>query len=90
MSLAQPLRPTKAITLQSSSLAQLVYDRRLAILQVEFRDGTTYQYSGVPIRAYLDLLRAESKGAHFNQHIRRSFSYVELPTVMQAASGQNV
>jgi hypothetical protein len=78
MPIAQPLRTTNAIALQSSSLAQLAYDRRRAILQVEFRDGTTYQYGGVPFRAYCDLLRAESKGAHFNRHIRNCFPHVEL------------
>ena len=78
MPIAQPLRTTNAIALQSSSLARLAYDRRRAILQVEFRDGTTYQYAGVPFRVYDNLLRAESKGAHFNRHIRSCFPYVEL------------
>ena len=58
------------------------YDSRRATLQVAFRDGTAYQYAGVPRRTYRDLLQADSKGARFNQHIRSLFPY-EMRRVAQ-------
>lgn len=59
--------------IDSSVLAQVVYDEPRAVLHVTFRDGGIYQYSGVPRRTYGDLLRAESQGAYFNHHIRNVF-----------------
>lgn len=78
MPIAKPMPMTNPVEVRSSSLARLSYDRQQAILQVEFRDGTAYQYAGVPLMTYLDLLRADSKGAFFNQHIRSRFPYVVL------------
>ena len=57
----------------SSVLAQMGYDALRAVLQVMFRAGGIYQYFGVPQNTYGDLLRAESKGAYFNRHIRNTF-----------------
>jgi hypothetical protein len=78
MPIAKPLRMTNPVEVRSSSLARLSYDLQQAILQVEFRDGTAYQYAGVPLMTYLDLLRADSKGGFFNQHIRSRFPYMLL------------
>lgn len=56
----------------------MAYDNQRAILQVKFRDGASYQYAGVPVQTYRNLLAADSKGAYFNQHIRRVFSSTRL------------
>jgi hypothetical protein len=53
MPIAKPLRMTDPVEVHSSSLARLSYDRQQAILQVEFREGTAYQYAGVPLMTYL-------------------------------------
>lgn len=74
----KPLRTMNPVAVQSSSLGQVSYERRKAILQVEFRDGTAYQHAGVPLRTYRDLLRADSKGAYFNRHIRSRFPHALL------------
>lgn len=63
------------VAIESSSLDNVAYHHPRAILQVEFRDGTICQYFGVPIQTYRDLLRADSKGAHFNHHIRNLFPH---------------
>jgi hypothetical protein len=62
------------VTVDSSLMASVEYDDRRAILQVEFRDGSIYQYLDVPIQSYQELLQAESKGAYFNHHIRAIFT----------------
>lgn len=67
------LPPMHTVAVESSALAQVAYDKQRAILHVEFRDGALYQYFGVPLRTYQGLLRADSKGAYFNHHIRSPF-----------------
>ena len=76
-----------SVAVRSSSLAQVAYDGRRAILQVEFRDGTAYQYVGVPLRTYDDLLRADSKGAYFNRNIRSRFPHTILQVEAPATPG---
>ena len=65
--------PIHTVAVESSVLAQVAYDEQRAVLHLEFRDGANYQYFGVSSQTYRDLLRAESKGAYFNQHIRSAF-----------------
>ena len=60
--------------INSTALAAAFYDDTRAILQVEFRDGTVYQYMGVPKETYQDLCEAESKGLYFNRQIRNRFA----------------
>ena len=72
---------TDTVAIESSSLDKVAYHHPRAILQVEFRNGTIYHYSGVPIQTYRDLLRADSKGAYFNHHIRNLFPHARCPRV---------
>ena len=70
----------RAITMQttdveSTSLASIAYDASRQLLQIEFRDRTTYQYFGVPAEVHDELLGAPSKGGYFNRFIRGSFGY---------------
>lgn len=65
----------------SSLLACVAYDHARAILQLEFRSGTVYQYFRVPRQTFQELLQADSHGAYFNRHIRRSFQYARLQPV---------
>ena len=66
------------VTVASSAIAQVAYDERERILQIEFRDGVLCQYTGVPPQTYEELLRADSKGGYFNQHIRPKFLHTVL------------
>lgn len=78
MPIAKPLRMTNPVEVRSSSLARLSYDHRQATLQVEFRDGTQYQYAGVPLETYQCLLQADSKGSYFNHYIRSRFPFTTI------------
>ena len=75
ISIPQPLQTINPVAMRSSSLAQVAYDPCRSILQVEFRDGTTYQYANVPVETYHDLLQADSKGAYFNRCVRNTFRH---------------
>jgi hypothetical protein len=63
------------VAVVSSALANVAYDCLRSILQVTFRDGSIYQYLDVPVHVFEDLLRADSKGAYLNSHIRRRFPH---------------
>jgi len=63
-------------SLDSTTLAAATYDGR-GRLELDFRDGTRYTYSGVTPDMYRDLLGADSKGSFFNRHIRGRFPYVK-------------
>jgi len=44
-------------------------------LQVEFNDGSVYDYYGVPASVYRGLLGAGSKGKYLDAHVKGRFDY---------------
>ena len=62
----------------STALSRVIYYAASQCLEVEFRDHTIYQYSGVTAEIYAALLAAESKGKFFNTAIRNRFPFVPL------------
>lgn len=59
----------------SSNLKSIGYDRRDMVLEIEFLNGSVYQYFAVPLPVYEGLMRAQSKGRFFNQYIQPRFPY---------------
>ena len=59
----------------SSSLASIGYDPVSWTLDVEFRKGGVYRYSGVLPQVYQMLMLAPSKGRFFIAQIRDRFLY---------------
>jgi hypothetical protein len=74
------------VNLNSTSLNAATYQDQSALLELEFRSGAIYHYSGVPAQTYQQLLRAQSKGGYFNRHIRNRFAYAKIDP---ARSGPN-
>ncbi len=66
------------VELNSTGLRAAAYQDQLALLELEFRSGATYQYFGVSEQTYQELLLAESKGAYFHRHIRDRFPYAKI------------
>ena len=56
------------IAVNSSAIRAVGYDGYT--LTVEFHSGRIYDHPGVPYSVYAGLMRASSKGAFYNQHIR--------------------
>ena len=83
-STSPPTIETVAVT--SSAMSKLAYHSGMSVLQVEFHDGTVYRYLDVPIHAYRELLRADSKGTHLNHHIRNVFAHAAGPMIDLADS----
>jgi hypothetical protein len=57
--------------LDSSCLKSMGYATELQVLEVEFKGGQVYRYSGVSVELYEGFLMAESKGRFFHQFVRR-------------------
>ena len=64
------------IELQSTSLAAATY-HSVGRLQLDFLDGSRYDYFDVPAQTFHDLLRSPSKGKFFNAEIRKRFHCVK-------------
>ncbi len=60
---------------QSSNLRSVGYDPASQALEVEFQDGSVYQYSGVPASEYSGLMAASSKGSYLHEHIKDRYPY---------------
>jgi hypothetical protein len=62
---ALPMRPI------DSTMANAVgYDPKHHLLQVEFKNGTVYQYEDVDLETWQDFQESDSPGRFFNQEIR--------------------
>lgn len=58
---------------KSSNIKSIGYDAAKHLLEVEFTNGTVYQYKDVPQDKYNDLVSADSIGRYFMQNIRGKF-----------------
>ncbi len=63
------------VTVESSMIHAIGYDKNKRILEIVFNTGSTYQYSDVPLEEYQGLLNAESKGRYFLANIRDVYTY---------------
>jgi hypothetical protein len=66
------------VNLNSTLLNAATYQDQSALLELEFRSGAIYHYSGVPAQTYQQLLRAQSQGGFFNRHIRNHFNHAKI------------
>ena len=62
----------------STDLCSVGYDPESLTLEIEFKKGAVYQYSGVPAEAYQGLMSAPSHGKYFNANIRNCYSFVRF------------
>lgn len=61
---------------RSSDLRSVGYDPDSATLEIEFKDGSIYQYFDVPLTVYAGLMAAMSHGSYFARHVRnRGYRY---------------
>lgn len=55
----------------SSNLASVGYDSTTNMLEIEFNNGSIYQYFNVPAPVYRGLMQAASHGSYFDSHIKK-------------------
>jgi hypothetical protein len=59
----------------SSNIASIGYDEPSQTLEVEFLNGSIYQYYNVPINIYDQLMKDPSKGRFLNTYIKNAYPY---------------
>ncbi len=59
------------IPVSSSNIASIGYDSGAQVLEVEFHNGSLYQYSEVPDWEYEGFMAAASKGAYLHSNIKK-------------------
>lgn len=64
------------IPVSSSNLASVGYQD--GILEVAFKSGSVYQYTGVPDSVYEALMSAPSHGKFFAAFIRNNYPYRQV------------
>lgn len=55
----------------SSNIASIGYDPMRMILEVEFLNGSIYQYYDVPEDLYIGLMEASSYGKYLHEYIKK-------------------
>ena len=59
----------------SSNIASVGYDETTQTLEIEFLNGSIYQYYNLPINMHEQLMQAQSKGKFLNIYIKNAFPY---------------
>jgi hypothetical protein len=54
----------------SSAIVAVGYDQATRRMKIQFVEGHTYDFCGVPETVFNGLLRASSKGTYYSDHIR--------------------
>lgn len=63
----------------SSNIRSIGYDAGARVLEVEFLNGSVYQYHNVHQHLYDGLMRAASHGSYLDQFIKRGgFAYTRV------------
>jgi hypothetical protein len=63
---------------RSSNIRSIGYDANNSTLEVEFQTGDVYQYARVPASVHAALMKAPSKGAYLNQHVKNTYQYRQI------------
>lgn len=59
----------------SSHLKSVGYEAAQQRLEIEFNDGSLYEYDNVPPAIYEGLMAAASHGSYLHAHIRGRYTY---------------
>lgn len=58
------------ISISSKAISAAGYDSSTMQMKIQFVQGSTYDFCGVPAHVFNSLLNASSKGGYYNEHIR--------------------
>ena len=62
----------------SSNIASIGYESSTLTLEVEFNNGSIYQYSNVPSNIHTALMSASSHGTYLNSNIKGRYNYRQI------------
>jgi hypothetical protein len=66
------------IPIASSNIASVGYDEDIQTLEIEFLNGSVYQYFDVPANIYQGMMTSESHGQYFAQQIKGHYRYIKV------------
>lgn len=66
------------VFVESACITSIAFSNEANVLQLEFRNGLSYEYFGVPVALYRELLSSHSKGAFVSRFIRGRFPFRRL------------
>ena len=62
----------------SSQLSSVGYDQDTRKLEIQFKNGSIYEYDDVPPETHKELMSSRSTGEYFNKNIKWNFVYRKL------------
>jgi len=65
-------------SVSSSNISAIGYEAETNTLEVEFLNGSVYQYAGVSADEYEAMMNADSKGKYLNANIKGRYSFTKL------------
>lgn len=75
----ETIQGTKILNeIKSSNIKKTEYDTETKKLNVEFNNGTKYEYEEVPHQTYTKFRMAESQGKFFTSEISKKFKYKKV------------
>ena len=66
------------VPVESEAMLGVGYDDQRRVLEIEFADRDVYDYFDVPPSVHRGLIRAESHGRYFAEHIRDRYAYERI------------
>ena len=63
------------VPVSSSNINAIGYDEQSLTLEVDFKNGGSYQYLGVPPSVHQALMRASSHGKYLESHIKGRYGF---------------
>ncbi|WP_067049149.1 KTSC domain-containing protein [Methanofollis ethanolicus] len=62
----------------STTIQSVGYSPLSGTLEIEFTNGSLYQFSDVPASVYRELMAASSHGTYFNEHIKEWYHFRKI------------
>ena len=78
--------PSGVVRVNSTVINQVHHDPDNCLLTVEFHNGRVYHYFDVPATVATELVESQSCGRYFNQYVRDSYDYEEVPGTLEEAA----
>ena len=66
------------VQVESSNIASIGYDPDAETLEIEFLNGSVYQYYNVPEYVYDELMSASSHGSYLSASIKGTYNYSKV------------
>jgi hypothetical protein len=66
------------VPVESSNIKAIGYDQTTKVLRVEFHKSGTYNFHGIEPEKHAALMASDSKGTHFQRHIRHHHDFQKV------------